>query len=61
MTGSGIVVAVRPTEVIVASRGGQITIDRTVDATAYQIGDQVRIVGGVVVGKRRTASKIVRV
>lgn len=61
MIRSGTVVRVGPSAVIVASREGSLTIDRKVDATLYAVGDRVRIVNGVVVGRQTNISKIVRV
>lgn len=58
---SGTVVSVDSGRVTVATRGGVITVDRRVDATAYAVGDRVGISNGIVTGRRRTRTRQIRV
>lgn len=61
MIQSGTIVAVTPSVIRVATRQGQITQSRTLDATLYAVGDRVRIVNGVIVGHQIVGSKIIRI
>jgi hypothetical protein len=58
---SGTVVSIDNGRVTVATRNGSIVVDRRVDATAYSVGDKVGISNGIVIGRRRTRTREIRV
>ena len=58
---TGTVIDVTAKAVVIATRRGVVSVDRERDSTAYSVQDRVRIQNGVVLGKVRTATRVVRV
>ena len=58
---TGTVIDVSAKAVVIATRRGVISVDRERDSTAYSVNDRVRIQNGMVLGRARGVTRIVRV